>query len=621
MKSDTAPSPPTPARARGLFIGAAFSLMAFYLVGAVFLDGFALDLGSINFPSLLYVIFVAFYMLFGGLAAALLALGTARHWGAQARADAFIAQWNAISERRFLIWTCAAAFGIPLLLRLGLMGGAPLTDDEGAYRFAAELLASGRLWVASPELKLFFDQNFIINDGRMYSAYFLGWPALLAPGVWVGATWIVNPICSALTVPPLFGALRYFAGPVWARAGVLLYLSAPFVQIAAATELSHTSCLMALTWCLWMYLRTRADDSSLRDHAGLALSFAIAFFIRPQSALPIGLPLLVAWVLTLPRLNAGVRRRTVLAFGLPAVTLAALFLGALWAQNGSPFRTGYVRSEQYLIENDFRFTSFRPQDLSTVPGFDFSLIGPAIARTASGMFRLNFDLFGWPSSFAFLLLAMPVLSGRARILWAMTASYLLLNLFQKDWGVDTFGPMHAFELALPILILTIVGAHNLSRWLSGAQAQSPDQASWRWSALSPALLAAAIATAWIGFVPVRLAAVRQIADHLNVALEAPKEANLSAAVVFSPWPFAPPCGGSPNHFVLFRPVNDPDLQADVLWVNHIDIEENRRLMETLPGRTGYVLRWTSECDVELLPLATLSPGDFPPGLERRPAGS
>lgn len=621
MKPEVPASSSTPAHARGAFVGAVCAVIAFYLVGAVFLGGFALELGSTNFPTLRYLIFVAFYTLLGGLAAALLALGAARYWGSEARADAFIAQWNAVSDRRFLIWTCVAALGIPLLLRFGLMRGAPLTDDEGAYRFAAELLASGRLWVASPQMKLFFDQNFIINDGRMFSAYFLGWPALLAPGVWLGAAWIVNPICSALTVPPLLRALRFFVGPAWARAGVLLFLAAPLVQIAAATELSHTSCLMALTWCLWMYLRTRGDDSSVRDHAGFALSFAIAFFIRPQSALSIGLPLLIAWGLALPRLNARERWRAALAFGIPTLILAALFMSSLWALNGSPFRVGYVRSAQYLVENDFRFTSFRAQDLSAVPGFDFTQIGPAIARTTVGMFRLNFDLFGWPSSFAFLLLATPVFFGRARLLWAMAGSYLLLHLFQVDWGIDTFGPVHAFELALPILILSIVGSRNLGHWLSGDQAQSREQASWRRSAFSPALLAALIATAWIAFVPVRLAAVRQIAAHLNVALEAPRNAGLESAVVFSPWPFAPPCGGSPKHFVNFRPVNDPDLKADVLWVNHIDIEADRRLIETLPGRTGYVLRWTQECDVEILPLATLAPGAVPPGLQRRPPGS
>jgi hypothetical protein len=611
--------PVRPARENSVapLLGAALALLAFYLVGAVFFDGFTLDLGSFNVPPPRYVAFVAFWMLFGGLSAMLLALAISRRLGSPVESARLFAEWAAVSERRFLIWTCSAAFALPLLLRLGVMHGAPLADDEGAYRFAAELLASGRLWVASPPLKLFFDQNFMINDGRLYPVYFLGWPALLAMGVWIRAPGIVNPFLSALTVPPLLGVLRHFAGPQWARAGVLLFLSAPFIQIAAATQLSHTACLMALTWCLFMYLRTRRDDASARDHAGFAFGFALAFCIRPQSAVAIGLPLIVSWGLALRRLEAGRRLRAVLAFLLPASTLAALFLGSLWAQNGSPWRVGYARYAQYIVANDLRFTTFDLNDLTSVAGFDFSQIGSAIARTAVGMFRLNADLFGWPSSFALLVLALQALSSRARILWAMAGSYLLLMLFQRDWGIDTFGPVHAFELALPIVVLTIVGARNLGERLTWTQREGVDSPRWEWSVFSPSLLGALIATAWMGFVPVRLEAVRQIADHINVALRAPQRSGLHRAVIFAPWPIAPPCNGVPRHFVFFRPVNDPDLRNDILWVNHVDIEGDRRLVESLPGRIGYVLRWTPECDVELLPLATLAVGDVPPALMAR----
>ena len=78
------------------------------------------------------------------------------------------AEWAALSDRRFLSWACLAGFAIPLAIRYLLLHEAPLTDDESAYRFAAELLARGRLWVPSPEMKIFFDQNFMINDGRLY---------------------------------------------------------------------------------------------------------------------------------------------------------------------------------------------------------------------------------------------------------------------------------------------------------------------------------------------------------------------------------------------------------------------------------------------------------------------
>jgi hypothetical protein len=52
------------------------------------------------------------------------------------------------------------------------------------------------------------------------------------------------------------------------------------------------------------------------------------------------------------------------------------------------------------------------------------------------------------------------------------------------------------------------------------------------------------------------------------------------------------------------PVNDPDLQADILWVNDIGPEENRHLLREFPGRNGYVMRWSEECEVELTASST-----------------
>jgi hypothetical protein len=132
------------------------------------------------------------------------------------------------------------------------------------------------------------------------------------------------------------------------------------------------------------------------------------------------------------------------------------------------------------------------------------------------------------------------------------------------------------------------------------------------AALPGSLLLSLIVCAWIGFVPVRLRAIRQITATVNEPLLAPERAGLHNAIVFAPLPFAPPCG-SPRHFVLFRPVNDPDLRNDILWVNHIDLESDRRLAATIPGRSGYVMQWNDNCRVTLTPIATAKEADIPRG--------
>ncbi len=213
-------------------------------------------------------------------------------------------------------------------------------------------------------MKLFFDQNFMINDGRLYPAYFLGWPAILAIGVTVSAPELMNPLLSALTVPALYGVLQHFVSRLWARAGILLFLSSPFLQIGAATEPSHTSCFMALAWSLYLYLYLRIAVT-VRPFAimlGFAVSLAFAFCIRPHTAVALGLPLLVGWAMQLRDLSARTRVRVVASFLLPTSVLASIFIAILWAQNGSPWRVGYSRYMQDIIDNGFRFTTFSLDD-------------------------------------------------------------------------------------------------------------------------------------------------------------------------------------------------------------------------------------------------------------------
>jgi hypothetical protein len=586
-----------------MFLAAAAVLLAFYLVGSVFLNGFVLDLGSLNFPTPRYVLLTAFWMSFGSAAAGLLAVAFSQRWGQREVLDRVTTRWNAVSDRRFLVCACAAAFAVPLLIRIWLLNGAPLTDDESAYRFAAQLLASGRLWVPSPKLKLFFDQNFMINDGRLYPVYFLGWPALLAVGFLVRTPEIVNPLLSALTVPALLHVLRQYVSSGWARLGIVLFLASPFVQVARGysaiaylvpdgTDVGHGTVPAA-----------RTVLAPHRTHAGFGLALAMAFCIRPPSAVALGAPLAAVMDRRTPPRRTS--RSSSSGRGLPLSQpdacrpLPRKFVGA----ERITLEGGYARYAEYMTENQFRFTTFAPSDLTAVAGFDFSQTPEAVARTAAGLFRLNFDLFGWPSSFVLVLLGIAVFSRATALPWWMFASFVSFMLFQRDWGIDTFGPLHAFELSLPVLILTIVAARNLSErlaWTSG-----PAAPRWDWTGFPAFLLGALIVCGWVGFIPLRLSAVRQIALHVNSALQAPARAGLHRAVVFAPWPFAPPCMGMPKHFVLFRPVNDPDLQNDVLWVNHLGVEEDRALMETFPGRSGHVLQWNSTCAVTLTPLPAL----------------
>ena len=80
---------------------------------------------------------------------------------------------------------------------------APITD-EFSYLFQADLLSSGKLYAQSPPYPDSFSTLNIINDGRWYSKYTIGWPLLLAIGWLFGIEYLINPICAAFSVLLLY---------------------------------------------------------------------------------------------------------------------------------------------------------------------------------------------------------------------------------------------------------------------------------------------------------------------------------------------------------------------------------------------------------------------------------
>src|SRR5260370_9290716 len=76
-----------------------------------------------------------------------------------------------------------------------------MTDDENAYMFMARVFASGKLYLASMpvDVRPFFDNQFIINDGKWYGIYFPGHPLVLALGAVVGAErWMPSLVADAM---------------------------------------------------------------------------------------------------------------------------------------------------------------------------------------------------------------------------------------------------------------------------------------------------------------------------------------------------------------------------------------------------------------------------------------
>ncbi len=506
-------------------------------------------------------------------------------------------------------WVAGAvltAFLAPVLVRLLVTRGAQITDDESAYLFQARLLGGGHLFAASPPDKLFFDRAFMINDGKFYSQYPLGWPALLAPFAALRAPGLANPALAAATAWLVSRICAERWGRGAGRVGAWLCALSPMLVLGAATLHAHTACLAALALCWWCLERARRPGAHWGWHAGVAAAFSLAFFVRPYSALMVGLPLLAVWAMSLLRAPGhSVRLRALVAFGGVALAGAALFLAAQRVQTGSWWKPAYVRLFEYVRENGMRFAHVAaiPHG-QRVPNLSVGLPGlgqRGAAVLLGAVCRFAHDLFGWPLSLVFAFFA--GLAGRVALPGAMVATSAALGFFLKDVGVDTYGPMHFTEVALPLVVASAGGVVAWERWRPG---------------LGKAALVGLCGAATLGFWPLRLGALAEAAAASRAPLEAVHRARLHEAVVFVPaWHW---CHGRVTHYRVWRPNNRPDLGDDVLWANHVGLEADRRFLRRhFPRRRGWLLWCEDPLDVHLVPLERLHEDPFPPEPSTEPA--
>ena len=76
-------------------------LAFFHLVGFLFLDGFALNLGSFDYPTAKYLKFVGLWVVFGTVAAGSLALAIAHYWSSSRTCKGLDAAWRAVTDNIF----------------------------------------------------------------------------------------------------------------------------------------------------------------------------------------------------------------------------------------------------------------------------------------------------------------------------------------------------------------------------------------------------------------------------------------------------------------------------------------------------------------------------------------
>ena len=276
----------------------------------------------------------------GGLVAAILSQRMPGMWR-----EGLWQRWSASLAARPVASTlaiAAAAFGVYLAVAFIVFDARPLLMDELVSVLHARIFASGRLSLpASPYPEFFSALHLVDLEGKVYSHYPAGGPAMIAIGELAGMPWIVGPLCGAIAAGLWVTYLRVAerrSGVAYAAA--LLFALSPFVMFMSGTFMNHVPVMM---WLLLAIAALAHLVVSPSPRPGLALvlglGYGCAATIRPLDAAAFALPA-GAWMLW-----RAVRERSrwteVLAAGagvaLPIVAL-------LWVNartTGDPLRFGY----------------------------------------------------------------------------------------------------------------------------------------------------------------------------------------------------------------------------------------------------------------------------------------
>jgi hypothetical protein len=564
--------------ARGLacLLGAVFCFASFFVWGE-WSNGYLERYGSFvpSFGELALRLHLLLFVLPGTL---LLAVGAADLSPAPRR---LLAWFDAVGRVRPARWwpslLALLVLGVTAGIRWVVLEELPITDDEHVYMFQARLLESGRLYADSlpTAVRPFFDNQFIVNNGRWFGCYFLGHPAMLALALKIGLGQWLGPIEAALTFLLTVGIARRIGGERVAIISGALLVASPFFLFLAATQLSQPTSALMLSLFWYAALRIEAGPRSVRWWALAAGALSFGVLTRPQTTVVLALPFVVrlAFLAMRGRLRPGAGSPAV-AVGILAVG-AAVLLAINQALTGSPWRTGYHAYMAQGINWLFPFGPFY-----------------SVREISRNLGHLNFWLFGWPVSLAFL----PFFR-REGAAWALAMVPALAVVWYGIVAVPTVATVGPVYFGEAIGALVILSAGGIERVITVARARLGDSV-WPQALIAWPVVGSLACV--LTFLPVQVSSLLLSSELVKAPYDLVERQRLDNAIVFVH--SLPSHVKAPGSWVGYHRNNSPDLTDRVLFVRDLGPEKNKDLMRYLPSRAPYAMGMRGS-DLVLVPVA------------------
>ncbi len=483
------------------------------------------------------------------------------------------------SHRTFLAVLYFSGFAAALAVSLVLFDGLPRLDDGVSSIFQARIFLAGKLYLPLPAQAEFFDSHCVIGFraglDKWCSMYPPGWPALLVPGVLIGATWLINPIIHGFlcVLTSLLGAELF--GSRTGRIAGLLCVTSPILTSLGGEQLSYTTTAAGLCLCAWSVcrlLRTGGAWSGLWAGVG----WGVAFLCRPLSSLVVGACIAV-YVLAHATAFSRMWKGIAVAL-LPAILSAATLA---WYQHEI---TGDFRTPGHKIgmgrAGKMGFVSLGPGRAHTIDeGWD---------HTTKRMRNINRHLLGWPVPF-YLIALSPFLLARARgrEYWLLAPSVGLLLVFSAFWYYEQYYPSCYMTEGMPMLLVLAASALTGRGKVAGS---APDAA---FSPLSRAVLCSGLLFAGTAGAPKLLSQFHEhYGDVESVLPRVVATYDITNAVMYIDGIHAgvDRFNDHNSFYASGFMLNDLSLTGSVIYAKNMR-EKNISLMRHFPDRRHYLYRF------------------------------
>jgi len=483
---------------------------------------------------------------------------------------------------RFALLLSLLAVWVSYTITVRVFESMPHIEDEMAYVWQAQAIAGGRLTLPSPpEAKSFLVPFVVDYQGQRFGKYPLGWPALLAVGVFFGLRAWVNPVLAGLAIWLTYRLGKRLFGEIVGLLAAFLTLSSPFFLLNTGSLLSHPLGLVLSTaFALgWLHTWDADNPGGWLPLVTSALSLGLLAFTRPLTAVAVCLPFVLHGLYLLARRGWPDRRR-LLVFILLVLAVGGLIFVWQFAV------TGDLLLNPYTLWWEYDKVGFGPGVGRLERGHTLS---QAWINTRFSL-RVGWsDLFGW-GTLSWLFLPFGLLSLLVQRQWKALLPLgvfpALVVVYLAYWiGSSLFGPRYYYEGLYSLTLASALGIAALAGWPTQPGEAWSSYARWNKARplLATAVLALLVSANAFFYAPIRLGGMFGLYGVTRARMEPflsqQAKEMAPALVVVHP--------GKWTEYGSLLELQDPFLDAPILVVISRSEQVDQALALHYPGRRLY----------------------------------